>query len=114
MLKQRASGAVCEPVKRTKALPRLTKKRRKVRGAAFVYKGNEAGTRPRFPLPNPYHAKLALVSLLRIAGRHGTGEPYRTEARKVLQAIKKKFPNVYGCELDVVASIAEKFNIQKV
>lgn len=55
-----------------------------------------------FPIHDAYHATSALSHLLRIAGRHGS-QP--AVAKKVLQAVHKRWPDVYACESDLVAKI---------
>jgi hypothetical protein len=98
--------AACMPVKRTKKVPSRVAGRRAMPSAMFAIPGER-----KFPLKDPYHAKLALTSLMRIAGRHGaTG--YKTEAKKVLSAVRRHYPQVFGCEKPLVSKIRRTFGIR--
>ena len=109
-LYEKAYHASCEVTHQTPAQPKRTRTRRRF-GGPYIFPGKSAGQRPRFPIPDAYHAKLALSALERIAGRHGTGQPYKTEARKVLSAVKKRFPHVYACEGPLVAAIRARYSL---
>jgi len=108
---EKAYTASCVPVHRTKAVPRKTTSRRKIKGP-FVFPAKKGtNLRPRFPVPDAYHAKLALGALLRIAGRHGTSAPYKAEARKVLSTVKHKYPHVYACEAPLVRAVKHRYGL---
>lgn len=70
-----------------------------------------------FPIPDAYHATLALGALLRTYGRQwdiATDKErgdYRWEAKKVLAAVKRKFPGVYKCEQDLVDKVRDAYDI---
>lgn len=102
--------AACTPVHRTAAVPRNPVARRHFRGP-FIFPAKGAGTKPRFPVPDAYHAKLAIAMLRRIAGHYGTAEPYKSEARKVLAWVRRHYPDVYACERDVVEHVKREFRL---
>jgi hypothetical protein len=63
----------------------------------------------RYPIHDEYHAKLALTHLLRVAGRHGSFD--RATAATVLDAVKKRWPDVYRCEADLVSRIKRLYKL---
>ncbi|HAW11220.1 MAG TPA: hypothetical protein DCX12_09215 [Chloroflexi bacterium] len=65
-----------------------------------------------FPIPDPYHATLALSSLMRIAGRHGVSSESRARARAVLEAVRERFPQVYAGERELVAEIHRAYGAE--
>lgn len=62
-----------------------------------------------YPIPDAYHAKLALSALMRVYGRHGS-DP--VSARKVLAAVKHRFPGVYLCESMLVSKIKARHHVR--
>lgn len=102
--RQRSSG--CVPAKRTVKVPRLLTKRRSLPAAAFALPEER-----RYPIPDEYHATLALSFLVRTAGRHG---PRPEEARKVLSAVRHYWPGVYRCEADLVAEAKRRNKVKLV
>lgn len=101
-----AAHAACAPVRKTKRIGRTVKERLAIRPGLFAIPSER-----RYPIKDPYHAKLALAFLMRVAGRHGTAAPYRTEARQVLSAVKKHWPNVFRCEEELVSRIKKTYRI---
>jgi hypothetical protein len=88
------------PARRTGKVPRKITARRRVAPGKFVFPETRG-----FPIPDPYHATLALSSLMRIAGRHGVTSESRARAHEVLRAVRERFPRVYAGERDLVAEI---------
>lgn len=62
-----------------------------------------------YPLTDAYHARLALTSLLRVAGRHGSDPAL---ARKVLRAVEKRFPEVYLCYMPLVVKVKRAYRVR--
>jgi hypothetical protein len=64
-----------------------------------------------YPIPDPYHAELALTALLRVVGRHGVTPEGRRTAKEVLRAVHKRYPAVYFAEHNVVEKIRRKYHL---
>lgn len=96
-------AAKCTPTKRTKKLSK--RKRAKLTPSKYAIPERRA-----YPIPDAYHATLALQSLIRVAGRHG---PRKTDARRVISAVKKRWPDVYICEFDLVCEAAERNHLPR-
>ena len=62
-----------------------------------------------YPIPDAYHARLALSALMRVHGRHGA-DP--NAARKVLAAVRQKFPIVYRSESMLVFKIKSAHHVR--
>lgn len=97
-------GSRVVPAKRTRALPGRITQRRKVSGREFVFPEDR-----RYPIPDAYHATLALSSLLRTAGRHGVTSRSREDARKVLEVVCDRFPSVCEGESDLVEQVRRTY-----
>ncbi len=102
----RSRAIKCVPAKRSKKIPRLKTRRRSLPAGAFALPETR-----RYPIPDAYHATLALTFLLRTIGRHG---PRPDEAKKVLSAIRHFWPDVYDCEYDLVSEIKAKSHIRTI
>lgn len=102
MSMQRGSRVV--PATRTKALSGKITSRRKMSGHEFVFPDGR-----RYPIPDAYHATLALSSLLRTAGRHGVTPESRRDARKVIAVVCKRFPSVCEGEGDLLEKIRRTY-----
>jgi hypothetical protein len=96
----------CTPVRRTRKVAHKITRRRKMSGRLFAIPESR-----KFPIPDAYHAELALTHLMRIVGRHGLHTSYKAEARKVLSAVKKHWPSVYACEADLVRKIKKEYKL---
>jgi len=94
--------------KKTKKLPSKIKGRRKLPAEIFVFPEERT-----FPIPDAHHAGLSLSALMRMAGRHGVDATSRTKARKVLAAVKKRFPGVYSGESDIVSSVKRRYGLDR-
>jgi|WetSurMetagenome_2_1015567.scaffolds.fasta_scaffold256698_2 hypothetical protein len=90
-------GTKTVPAHRTKAVP---SRRQAMRASDFAIPEDRS-----YPIPDAYHATLALGALLRSAGRHGVSSNFRSRARKVLAAVRSRFPGVYRGEADLVAKV---------
>lgn len=88
---------VCGPAERTTGFPRKASERKRAPSKIFALPEKRA-----YPIHDSYHATLALAHLLRTAGRHG---PQPEAARRVLAAVRRHWPGVYGCEQAMVARI---------
>lgn len=106
--KKTSKGAICVPAKRTAKIPSTIKGRRKLKGARWVFPERKA-----YDISDAYHATLALQALLRVAGRQGTAEPYRDDARIVLAKVRKMWPGVWSCEKDLVKRIRTRFRLKR-
>jgi hypothetical protein len=95
--------------KKTKKLPSRIKGRRKLPSEIFVFPEERS-----FPIPDAHHAGLALSALMRMAGRHGVDSTSRVKARKVLAAVKKRFPGVYAGEADIVAAVKRRYRLRAI
>jgi len=89
--------AACVAATRTRRVSRRVSVRRRMSSGSFALPSEK-----RFPIHDAYHATLALSHLLRVAGRHGADPK---NARRVLAAVKRKWPSVYRCEMDLVKKI---------
>ena len=85
---------------KTKAIPKRVKVRRALPAGDFVFPEERA-----YPIPDAYHAGLALQAIIRTAGRHGTNFNSRHRALKVLRAVQRRFPGIYRGEGNLVAEI---------
>jgi len=92
--------------KRTTKLPERISGRKKLPAEIFVFPEERS-----FPIPDAHHAGLALSALMRMAGRHGVDERSRTKARKVLAAVRSRFPGVYLGESDIVSSVKRRYRL---
>jgi hypothetical protein len=99
----KANGII--PVHHTKKLPRKITGRRRLDARDFVFPEER-----RFPIPDAYHATLALSSLMRVAGRHGVTSESRSRARAVLEAVKERYPKVFAGERDLVDEIRRTYD----
>lgn len=104
--KGRSKGPLCVPARRTVKLPSKLSARRRLPAQVFALPEER-----RYPLPDAYHATLALSFLVRVAGRHG---PRPEEARKVLSAVRHYWPDVYKCEADLVAEAKRRNKVRLV
>ena len=93
-------------VHRTKAIPNRVGVRRRMPASKFTVPETRS-----FPIPDAYHAELALTALLRVAGRHGVSAEGRRTAREVLAAVRHKFPSIYSREEEVVAEIHDRYGL---
>jgi hypothetical protein len=59
---------------------------------------------------DPYHAKLALTQVARLASQKG---PNPKIARRVIERIARIFPEVYRCELDLIQRIAIRHRLRR-
>ena len=99
----RRKPVVCDATKRT---PKLSKRKRAdLPLSEYAIPGRRA-----YPIPDEYHATLALQSLIRVAGRHG---PRKNDARKVILAVKRRWPGVYICEFDLVCEAADRNGLHR-
>jgi hypothetical protein len=105
--------ASCAPVTRTSKISGLITKRREISKAKFAIPEER-----RFPIPDAYHAQLAITHLLRVAGRMRSqgilpaGTPHaRATARKVLAAVRKNWPGVYACEKSTVDEVKDVYRL---
>jgi hypothetical protein len=64
-----------------------------------------------YPIPDRYHAELALTALLRVAGRHGVTPEGKRTAKEVLAAVRRRFPVVYHGEETTVNKIIRKYRL---
>ena len=103
-MKIRRNGLVSAA--QTKAIPKRAKARRKLPPGDFVFPEERA-----YPIPDAYHAGLALQALIRTAGRHGTDFDSRVRALKVLRAVKRRFPGIYGGESNLVDKVKRIYRI---
>lgn len=92
------------PATRTRALPGKVTSRRKLPGHEFVFPDDR-----RYPIPDAYHATLALSSLLRTAGRHGVTSQSRRDARKVISVVCERFPSVCEGEGDLIEKVRRTY-----
>jgi hypothetical protein len=95
------------PARRTGKVPRKMSARRRFAPGEFIFPETRG-----FPIPDPYHATLALSSLMRIAGRHGVSSESRARARAVLEAVRERFPQVYAGERELVAEIHRAYGAE--
>lgn len=102
-------GSRVVPAKRTRALPGRITQRRKVPGREFIFPEDR-----RYPVPDAYHATLALSSLLRTAGRHGVTSQSRKDASRVLEVVCERFPSVCEGEGDLVEKVRRTYFGQQV
>jgi len=93
-------------IHRTKAIPNRVGIRRRMPASAFAVPETHA-----YPIPDAYHAELALTALLRVVGRHGVSAEGRRTAREVLAAVRHKFPRVYQKEQEIVAEIHDQYGL---
>ncbi len=103
---RRRSPAACVPTRRTAPVPRLQTRRRSLPRGAFALPEKRS-----YPIPDAYHATLALTYLLRTVARHG---PRSEDAKKVLSAIRHFYPDVYDCEFDLVSRIKAENKIRTI
>lgn len=93
-------------IRKTRAVPSKISSRRRMPSRLFAVPETRS-----YPIPDEYHAELALTSLLRVAGRHGTDSEKRRAARAVLKIVRHKFPRIYQREHEVVAKIHEQYDL---
>lgn len=93
-------------VHRTKAIPNRVGVRCRMPESAFAVPETRS-----FPIPDAYHAELALTALLRIEGHYGVTTEGKRTAREVLAAVRHKFPAIYAREERVVAEIHDRYTI---
>jgi hypothetical protein len=93
--------------RKTKAIPKRVAVRRRLPASDYVFPDDEA-----YPIPDAYHAGLALQALLRTAGRHGIDEPSRERASKVLGAVRKRFPGIYDGEHNLVVAVRRRYGLR--
>lgn len=91
---------------RTKAIPARVSVRRRMPSKVFAVPETKS-----YPIPDEYHAELALTALLRVVGRHGVTAEGKRTAREVLRAVRHKFPRIYQREQDVVAEIHDQYGL---
>ena len=91
---------------KTKAIPKRVKVRRALPAGEFVFPEERA-----YPIPDAYHAGLALQALIRTAGRHGVDFDSRCRALKVLKAVRRRFPGIYRGEGNLVEGIKRIYRI---
>ena len=91
---------------KTKAIPKRVGIRRKLSPKDFVFPDEMA-----YPIPDAYHAGLALQALIRTAGRHGVDHGSRVRALKVLKAVRKRFPGIYGGEHNLVEEVKRRYRL---
>lgn len=103
-MKIRRNGLVSAA--KTKAIPKRVKVRRSLPPSDFVFPKERA-----YPIPDAYHAGLALQALIRTAGRHGTDFDSRVRALKVLKAVKRRFPGIYEGESNLVDKVRRIYRI---
>ena len=95
-----------KPIHRTKAIPNRVSVRRRMPGSAFAVPETKS-----YPIPDAYHAELALTALLRVVGRHGVTAEGKKTSREVLRTVRHKCPTVYRKEEDVVAEIHDAYDL---
>ena len=91
---------------KTKAIPKRVKLRRLLPPHEFVFPKERA-----YPIPDAYHAGLALQALIRTAGRHGVNQSSRIRALKVLESVKDCFPGIYAGEGNLVKEVKRIYGI---
>ena len=91
---------------KTRAIPKRVAARRKLAPGDFVFPDEMA-----YPIPDAYHAGLALQALIRTAGRHGVDYDSRIRALKVLKAVRKRFPGIYGGEHNLVEEVKRRYRL---
>lgn len=92
--------------KKTKAIPKKVAVRLKLPASDYVFPEERS-----YPIPDAHHAGLALLALLRTAGRHGTGHGARIKALKVLKAVKSRFPGIYEGEANLVTDVKRRYRV---
>ena len=101
--------SACSAVPRTKKVSSLITERRRMSPAKFAIPEERA-----YPIHDAYHAKLAIAHLVRSAGRHPglrVSPPGRATARKVLSAVRQHWPEVYGCESDLIHRVKDLYRL---
>lgn len=91
---------------RTKAVPNRVATRRRMPARVFAVPETKS-----YPIPDAYHAELALTALLRVVGRHGKSPEGRRTAREVLAAVRRRYPGVYRREELVVEKVQRKYDL---
>ena len=92
--------------KRTRAIPRRVAAWRRLSPGDFVFPDEMA-----YPIPDAHHAGLALQALIRTAGRHGIDYSSRVRALKVLEAVRRRFPGIYGGEHNLVEEVKRRHRL---
>ena len=92
--------------KKTRAIPKRVAARKKLAPGDFVFPDEMA-----YPIPDAYHAGLALQALIRTVGRHGVDHGSRVRALKVLKAVRRRFPGIYGGEHNLVDEVKLRYRL---
>ena len=95
--------AECLPLVETRRVSRRTDVRRKMHPQAFALPSER-----KYPIHDAHHAELALTHLYRAAAKSG---PDRKTARKVLNAVSKRWPNVFKAHTALVDKIRKAHGV---
>jgi len=99
----------CVPAPRTAAIPKRKKARARIPLRDYIFPESRS-----YPIPDAYHATLALSFMLRTIGRHGMNPKRQERARIVLRTIRDRWPDVYACERDLVREIRREADLRRV